>query len=101
MGAGCGVCAYSNTVQCVVRHSGTDGHAIIYKPHNIFLCFSTMHCRSVHCSAVQCSAVQCSTMQCSAVQYSTVQCSAVQCSAVVAELYMSDVAAEVYISTDH
>ena len=34
-------------------------------------------------------------------QYSTMHCSAVQCSAEVVKLYMSDVAAEVYVSTDH
>ena len=71
MGAGRGVCTCSNTVQCVVSHSGTDGHATMYQPHDK-ICF-----------------------------YVTVQYNALQCSAVVAELYMSDVAAEVYISTDH
>jgi hypothetical protein len=68
---GCGVCTYSNTVQCVVRHSGTDGHATMYEPRDkIYF-------------------------------YVTVQYNALQCSAEVVELYMSDVAAEVYLSTDH
>ena len=71
MGEGRGVCTCSNTVQCVVRDSGTDGYAIMYEPHNT-ICF-----------------------------YVTVQYNAVQCSAEVVELYMSDVAAEVYVSTDH
>ena len=76
MGAGRGVCTCSNTVQCVVRHSGTDGHAIMYEPHDT-ICFYVT------------------------VQYNALQCIAVQCSAVVVELYMSDVATEVYVSTDH
>jgi hypothetical protein len=43
----------SNTVQCVVRHSGTDGHAIMYEPHNTICFYVTVQYNALQCSAVQ------------------------------------------------